>query len=67
MSLPSEDQSQGHNLDEIRGFLDARHPEQYLVFNLSNQHYDTSKLNNQVSSNEVELYNNSNTVNDKVK
>ena len=49
MSLPSEDQLQGHNLDEVRGFLDARHPEQYLVFNLSDQHYDTSKLHNQVT------------------
>lgn len=50
MSLPSEDQLQGHNLDEVRGFLDARHPEQYLVFNLSDQHYDTSRLHNQVNS-----------------
>lgn len=49
MSLPSDDQLQGHNLDEVRGFLDARHPEQYLVFNLSDHTYDTSKLHNQVN------------------
>ena len=48
MSLPSEDQLAGHNLDEVRAFLDARHPEQFLVFNLSDQNYDTSKLHNQV-------------------
>lgn len=48
MSLPSEDQLPGHNLDEVRAFLDAKHPEQFLVFNLSDHNYDTSKLHNQV-------------------
>jgi len=31
MSLPSEDPLQGHNLDEVKIFLDTRHREQYLA------------------------------------
>ena len=56
MSLPSEDPLQGHNLDEVREFLDTRHPEQYLVFNLSDQSYDASKLHNQVQQEPLYLW-----------
>ena len=38
----------GSNLDEVRNFLDTNHPEQYLVFNLSDKTYDTAALHGQV-------------------
>ena len=38
----------GSNLDEVRNFLDTNHPEQYLVFNLSDKSYDTAALHGQV-------------------
>ena len=38
----------GSSLDEVRNFLDTNHPEQYLVFNLSDKSYDTAALHGQV-------------------
>ena len=38
----------GGSLDEVRNFLDTNHPEQYLVFNLSDKSYDTAALHGQV-------------------
>ena len=49
MSFPHEDYSHPNSIEEVRDFLDSRHPAQYLVFNLSGHSYDTTKLNNQVS------------------
>ena len=43
MSRPHNDQ-----LDEVRAWLDERHPSGYLVFNLSGDSYDPNKLGNQV-------------------
>lgn len=48
MSYPHNDAFHGHHLEEVRTFLDERHPSAYLVFNLSGNGYDVSKLNNQV-------------------
>lgn len=50
MSFPHEDNNHANSLHEVRGFLEARHPSQYLVFNLSGHSYDTAQLNNQVCS-----------------
>ena len=38
----------GNRMEEVRDFLDRNHPEQYLVFNLSDKAYDTSILHGQV-------------------
>ena len=48
MSYPHDDAYHGHHLAEVRTFLDERHPSAYLVFNLSGNNYDVSKLSNQV-------------------
>ena len=48
MSFPHDDSSHVNNIDEVSVFLNEKHPSQYLVFNLSGQDYDISKLDNQV-------------------
>ena len=48
MSFPHEDSQHANSLQEVREFLETRHPSQYLVFNLSGHAYDTAQLNNQV-------------------
>lgn len=48
MSYPHDDAYHGHQLAEVKTFLDERHPSAYLVFNLSGSNYDVSKLSNQV-------------------
>ena len=50
MSFPHEVISQPHqnSLDEVGVYLEETHPSQYLVFNLSGEEYDVTKLNGQV-------------------
>ena len=48
MSFPHEDGRHGNMLEEVRLFLDERHPSQYLVFNLSGEEYDSGRLHGQV-------------------
>ena len=58
MSFPHDDSSHVNNIDEVSAFLNEKHPSQYLVFNLSGQDYDISKLDNQVWSKQL-LHSNS--------
>jgi hypothetical protein len=49
MSYPHDDPFHQNNLSTVRAFLDEKHPSGYLVFNLSDNNYDASKLDNHVS------------------
>ena len=48
MSYPYDDPFHQNNLSTVRTFLDEKHPSGYLVFNLSENSYDASKLDNHV-------------------
>ena len=48
MSYPHEDSFHSHNITEVRTFLEERHPSAYLIFNLTDNHYDPVKVGNQV-------------------
>ena len=50
MSFPHDTPSHPYQntIDEVGVYLEETHPSQYLVFNLSGDQYDVSKLNGQV-------------------
>lgn len=50
MSFPYEDPSQPYQntIGEVGAYLEEAHPSQYLIFNLSGEQYDVTKLNGQV-------------------
>lgn len=37
-----------NNINEVAAFLDEKHPNSYLIFNLSNRKYDYKKFHNMV-------------------
>lgn len=55
MSFPYDTPTHpNHNtIEEVGVYLEETHPSQYLVFNLSGEQYDVSKLNGQVGVEEI--------------
>uniref|UniRef100_A0A6J0UNY1 Auxilin isoform X5 n=1 Tax=Pogona vitticeps TaxID=103695 RepID=A0A6J0UNY1_9SAUR len=51
MSFPGEGVELGfrNHIDDVRTFLDSRHPDHYTVFNLSPKSYRTTRFHNRVS------------------
>uniref|UniRef100_A0A670ZE37 Auxilin n=1 Tax=Pseudonaja textilis TaxID=8673 RepID=A0A670ZE37_PSETE len=51
MSFPGEGVELGfrNHIDDVRTFLDSRHPDHYTVFNLSPKSYRTARFHNRVS------------------
>ncbi|XP_053248095.1 putative tyrosine-protein phosphatase auxilin isoform X3 [Podarcis raffonei] len=51
MSFPGEGVELGfrNHIDDVRTFLDTRHPDHYTVFNLSPKSYRTTRFHNRVS------------------
>uniref|UniRef100_A0A8C9RPI8 Auxilin n=1 Tax=Scleropages formosus TaxID=113540 RepID=A0A8C9RPI8_SCLFO len=51
MSYPAEAMEMGYrnHVEEVRSFLDSRHPDHYTVFNLSQRNYRGAKFSNRVS------------------
>jgi cyclin G-associated kinase len=51
MSYPAEgvESAIKNHIDDVRGFLDARHPNSYAIYNLSNRSYRALKFQNRVS------------------
>lgn len=50
MSFPASgfEQTYRNRIDDVVEFLDAKHKDHYLIFNLSNRKYDYKKFHNQV-------------------
>jgi len=50
MSYPAEGMESAikNNINDVRGFLDLRHPKSYAVYNLSNRSYQAIKFENRV-------------------
>lgn len=50
MSFPYEEPLQPYQntIGEVGAYLEETHPSQYLIFNLSGEQYDVTKLNGQV-------------------
>uniref|UniRef100_A0A8C6YKC3 DnaJ heat shock protein family (Hsp40) member C6 n=1 Tax=Nothoprocta perdicaria TaxID=30464 RepID=A0A8C6YKC3_NOTPE len=51
MSFPAEGVELGfrNHIEDVRTFLDSRHPDHYTVFNLSPKYYRSAKFHNRVS------------------
>ncbi|XP_071954389.1 cyclin-G-associated kinase-like isoform X1 [Antedon mediterranea] len=51
MSYPAEglESTYKNHIDDVRGYLDSRHPGKYMVFNLTQRKYNAVKLNNKVT------------------
>ncbi len=51
MSFPAEgvESAIKNHIDDVRAFLDARHPNSYAVYNLSQRSYRVAKFQNRVS------------------
>ena len=58
MSFPAEgvESAIKNNIEDVRMFLDAKHPGHYAVYNLSPRIYRASKFHNRVSSLELFFY-----------
>ena len=52
MSFPAEgvESAIKNNIEDVRLFLDSKHPGRYAVYNLSPRTYRASKFHNRVSS-----------------
>lgn len=52
MSFPAEGVELGfrNHIEDVRTFLDSRHPDHYTVFNLSPKYYRSAKFHNRVSA-----------------
>ena len=50
MSFPAEGMESAikNHIDDVRGFLDSRHPDCYAVYNLSQRIYRSDKFQNRV-------------------
>lgn len=51
MSFPADGVELGfrNHIEDVRTFLDSRHPDRYTVFNLSPKSYRSAKFHNRVS------------------
>lgn len=51
MSFPAEGVELGfrNHIEDVRTFLDSRHPDHYTVFNLSPKSYRSARFHNRVS------------------
>jgi len=51
MSFPAEgvESAIKNHIDDVRSFLDARHPSSYAVYNLSQRSYRVAKFQNRAS------------------
>jgi len=50
MSFPASgfEQTYRNKIDDVASFLESKHKDHYLIFNLSNRKYDYKKFNNKV-------------------
>ena len=50
MSFPADgiEGTYKNNIDDVRMYLDSKHPDSYVVINISQRSYRTNKLNDRV-------------------
>ena len=51
MSFPAEgiESTYKNSIDDVREYFDTKHPDHYVIINISQRHYNVSKLNDRVS------------------
>ena len=51
MSFPAEgiESAYKNSIDDVRVYFDTKHPDHYVIINISQRHYNVSKLNDRVS------------------
>ena len=51
MSFPAEgiESAYKNSIDDVRVYFDTKHPDRYVIMNISQRQYNVSKLNDRVS------------------